>query len=420
MLRRPMNRLIATYVDAFQGLPREIWWLSLALLVNRAGTMVLPFLSLYLTQQIGMQATDAGKLVALFGAGSVAGSAIGGWLSDRIDPMRVQRWTLVMTAGLMLALIGVRSITWLAVLFFLVGLVGDAFRPAMMVAITRASPPELRTRSFALMRLAANAGMAIGPATGGWLASYNYDLLFIVDAATCVGAAVVLLVTLPAIPRPAGSTAPDSVRASFAPLLDIPFMLFMVVVFAVAISFFQVFTVLPLHLRDGYGLAESGIGSILALNAGIIVVVEMVLLRRLERINPLHIAAVGGLLIGGGLAMLPLGPPLAFAIAATVVWTFGEMLLLPISTVIVSRRGGDGNTGGYMGVYMVTFGAAFVVAPWAGTWVYEGFGPVALWSTVGVIGVLVAAGCEGLRPWLSNDSRPGQSAKEPSISETRS
>ena len=419
MLRRPLERLFSTYVDAFSGLPREVWWLSLALLVNRAGTMVLPFLSLYLTQQIGLQTSDAGKLVALFGVGSVTGSALGGWLSDRIDPARVQRWTLVLTAALMFGLIGVDTVPWLAALFFLVGLVGDAFRPAMMVAVTRASPPELRTRSFALMRLAANAGMAIGPATGGWLASYDYNLLFIVDAGTCLGAAAVLLVTLPSIPRPAGSTAPDSVRASLAPLLDVPFLMFMVVVFAVSVSFFQVFTVLPLHLRDFYGLAESGVGTILALNAGIIVLVEMVLLRRLERINPLHIAAVGGLLIGGGLAMLPLGPPLTWAIAATVVWTFGEMLLLPISTVIVSHRGGDSTTGGYMGIYMVTFGAAFVVAPWAGTWVYEHHGPVVLWSAIGLIGILVAAGCETLRPWLDGSRATDQSAKEPSISDTR-
>lgn len=410
MLTRPLHRLVATYVDAFQGLPRTVWWLALALLVNRAGTMVLPFLSLYLTQQIGMQTADAGKLVALFGLGSVTGSAIGGWVSDRVDPMRVQRWTLVVTAALMLALVGVTSIRWLAVLFFLVGLVGDAFRPAMMVAATRAAPPELRTRSFALIRLAANAGMAIGPATGGWLASYNYDLLFIVDAATCAGAAVVLLVTLPSMPRPEGTGTPDSIHASLPPLRDVPFMLFMVAIFAVAVSFFQVFTVLPLHLRDGYGLAESGVGSILALNAGLIVLFEMVLLRRLEHIDPLRIAAVGGLLIGGGLAMLPLGPPLAFAIAATVVWSFGEMLLLPISTVIVSNRGGHQHTGGYMGIYMVTFGAAFVVAPWAGTWVYEHHGAAALWSATGVIGVFVAAAYEGLRPWLRDSTGPGQSA----------
>ncbi|NNK62770.1 MAG: MFS transporter [Gemmatimonadetes bacterium] len=410
MLTRSFRRLIATYVDAFQGLPRTVWWLSLALLVNRAGTMVLPFLSLYLTQQIGLEISEAGKLVALFGVGSVTGSAIGGWVSDRVDPMRVQRWTLVLTAALMLALIGVESVRWLGVLFFLVGLVGDAFRPAMMVAATRAAPPELRTRSFALIRLAANAGMAIGPATGGWLASYDYDLLFVVDAATCLGAAVVLLFTLRSMPRPAGEEAPATVTASFSPLRDAPFMLFMVAIFAVAISFFQVFTVLPLHLRDDYGLAESGIGSILALNAGLIVLVEMILLRRLEHVDPLRIAAVGGLLIGGGLAMLPLGPPLAFAIAATVVWSFGEMLLLPISTVIVSNRGGHQHTGGYMGVYMVTFGAAFVVAPWAGTWVYQNMGAGVLWSATGVIGVLVAAGYEALRPWLRESARPGQSA----------
>lgn len=420
-----MNRLLhsvgRTYVDAYSGLPRAVWWLSLALLVNRAGTMVLPFLSLYLTDRIGLSTPDAGKLVAVFGAGSVAGSALGGWLSDRVDPVRVQRWTLVLSGGLMLALIRVESVAWLGLLFFLVGLIGDAFRPAMMVAVTRSSPPELRTRSFALMRLAANAGMAIGPATGGWLAGFNYDLLFVVDAATCIAAAVVLRLTLRATAPPAEEQAGAGVEASVAPLRDLPFLLFMLVIFAVSVSFFQVFTVLPLHLRDVYGLVESGIGGILALNACIIVVFEMILLRRLERTEPMKIAMVGGLLIGGGLAILPLGPPLSVAILATVVWTIGEMLILPIATVIVSNRGSARRTGGYMGIYMMTFGLAFIVAPWAGTHVYEEFGPGILWSSIGILGLFVATGLQLLRKPMRGGRPPGpQRAMEPSIPETRS
>lgn len=417
---RLFRAITRTYVDAYAGLPREVWWLSAALLVNRAGTMVLPFLSLYLTRQLGLAAPEAGKLVAVFGVGSVAGSALGGWLSDRIDPVRVQRWTLVLTGLLMLALIGVDSVRWLALLFFLVGLVGDAFRPAMMVAVTRCSPPELRTRSFALMRLAANAGMAIGPATGGWLASYDYNLLFMVDAATCVGAAVVLVLALPATPAGDAGSGDGAISGSMAPLRDLPFLLFLLVILAVSVSFFQVFTVLPLHLRDSYGMLESGIGSILALNALIIVAFEMILLRRLERFEPLKIAAVGGLLLGGGLALLPLGPPIGIAVLSTAVWTLGEILLLPISTVIVSNRAGDSNTGGYMGLYMVTFGVAFILAPWLGTLVYARFGPGVLWGAIGLVGVVVATGMLLLRPALDG-GRPGaQSAMEPSMAETRS
>jgi len=400
MLRRLISKLLAVYADAYRDLPREVWLLSLALLVNRAGTMVLPFLSLYLTRELGLPIPEAGKLVAVYGAGAVTGSALGGWLSDRVDPVRVQRWTLVLTGALMLSLIGVTETWLLALLFFLVGMVGDAFRPAMMVAVTRSSTPEQRTRSFALMRLAANAGMAIGPGAGGWLASVNYDILFVVDALTCVGAAVVLLIALPTLPSGGGGEEEDAVRPSLAPARDFPFLMFLVVIFAVSVSFFQVFTVLPLHLRDSYGLQEGSIGSILALNAIIIVVFEMILLRRLERIEPLHVAAVGGLMLGAGLAMLPLGPPLIFAVLATMVWTLGEMLLLPISTVIVASRAGPSNTGGYMGFYLVTFGIAFVVAPWLGTHVYEHYGPGMLWGATGITGLLIAAGCVALRPWL--------------------
>jgi hypothetical protein len=124
-------------------------------------------------------------------------------------------------------------------------------------------------------------------------------------------------------------------------------------------------------------------------------------------------------LIGLGLAILPLGPPVSFAVLATVVWTVGEMLMLPISTVVVSHRGGSSNTGGYMGLYMVTFGLAFIVAPWAGTRVYENFGPAVLWTGIGGLGVLVALSCEALRGALGG-GEAGQRAQEPSISDTRS
>ena len=66
--------LAAAYRDAFSGLPRRVWLISAATLVNRSGTMVLPFLVLYLTAQRGFSTTQAGQTLAMYWIGGVAGS----------------------------------------------------------------------------------------------------------------------------------------------------------------------------------------------------------------------------------------------------------------------------------------------------------------------------------------------------------
>ncbi len=87
-----------SYRDAFSGLPRQVWVLATCLLVNRIGMMVLPFLTLYLKDERGFAVDAAGRMVALYGVGSIAGVTAGGWLSDRFGPRRVQLTSLVLNA----------------------------------------------------------------------------------------------------------------------------------------------------------------------------------------------------------------------------------------------------------------------------------------------------------------------------------
>jgi predicted MFS family arabinose efflux permease len=48
-----LKRGIRKYIDNFRGFSREIWILTLITFINRAGTMVLPFLSKYLKEDLG-------------------------------------------------------------------------------------------------------------------------------------------------------------------------------------------------------------------------------------------------------------------------------------------------------------------------------------------------------------------------------
>jgi predicted MFS family arabinose efflux permease len=187
-----LGQVTSAYREAFRGLPRRVWLLAVVTLVNRSGTMVVPFLSLYLTTQLGYTISQAGRVVALYGIGSVLGSLLGGWLADHIGAVRVVRWSLIGTGAGFLLLSQVHSLWALAATVLSLSVVAEAFRPAMLSSIALAAPPEVRTRSMSLLRLAINLGMSVGPAIGGLLAVKRYLWLFLVDAGTCWAAVAAL------------------------------------------------------------------------------------------------------------------------------------------------------------------------------------------------------------------------------------
>ncbi len=386
----PLRTVISAYRAAFAGLPREVWLLAGALLVNRAGTMVLPFLSLYLTRDLDFTAADAGLIIGCFGLGSMVGSFIGGWLSDRVDPVRVQELSLIASGFGFLAFTHLETFTALAVGVLFLAAISDAFRPALMAAVAHRSPPETRARAFALIRLAANLGMAVGPAAAGILAIYGYVWIFVGDALTCWAAAVMLLATIRA-DVPGGTADRRQARGrDGSPLRDLPFLGFMLFHVVLAMAFFQVWSTVPLFLRSFYGMSERGIGLLLALNALLIVLTEMLLIRAVENRDRMRIVGLGAFLVCCGLAILPFGPGWMVAVLFMVVLTVGEMLSLPITNAIVAERAGTNSVGRYMGVYTLTFSTAFVIGPIAGTAVYQNLGPQYLWYGAGVVGIALA------------------------------
>lgn len=85
-----------TYRNAYSGLSRSTWLLSLVMLINRSGTMVVPFMTLYLTSpQMGYSVGQAGIVFGLFGLGAFSGAFFGGKMTDRIGFYPVQMITLI-------------------------------------------------------------------------------------------------------------------------------------------------------------------------------------------------------------------------------------------------------------------------------------------------------------------------------------
>lgn len=353
------------YRNAYSGLSKELWWLSVVIFINRSGTMVIPFLTVYLTHK-GFTLAQAGYAMAAFGAGSIVGGYIGGRLTDAFGYRWVQAGSLFLNGILFLVLGQMQSLGKVMGCIFILSSLGEAFRPANSAAIAAYSNESNRTRGYSLNRLAVNLGWAIGPAIGGILASRSYTLLFWADGATCILAAALLYLAFPAsknnaVPRKSESTSPP-----LSAYRDKIFLWGMFYIFLVGLCFFQVFSILPVYYKEQLHFNEATIGWTLAMNGLLIAVVEMVLVYKLEsRNNTVGYMMLGAFLIGTSFLVLQIATLLAVAMLSMVVITFGEMLLFPFMNNFWVARSTEANRGQYAAVYTMSFSAAIVLAPTA-------------------------------------------------------
>ena len=239
--------LISSYRNSFMGLSRQTWYLSFVMLVNRSGTMVVPFMTMYLTQQMGVSIGQAGLVMAAFGLGAVAGSLVGGFLSDKVGFYPVQMTALI-GGGILFIILGqIKSFPYICGCTFLLSFVNESFRPANQSAIAWFSKPENRTRSYSLNRLAINLGWAGGGALGGFLAEKNYELLFWVDGITNLAAALLLFLLIPVTKTKLTKEqhAAAAKQKTSSAYNDKPFMGFTLFLLIFSICFFQLFSTVP-------------------------------------------------------------------------------------------------------------------------------------------------------------------------------
>ncbi|RMG56590.1 MAG: MFS transporter [Bacteroidetes bacterium] len=389
------------YREAFAGLSREIWLLSLVSLINRSGAMVLPFLTVYLTHQLHFSLTDAGWIMSAFGAGSIVGSFLGGQLSDRLGYYRVVLYSLLSSGVMFLLLTQVSGFGGFAGGIFLTSLLADAFRPASMVAVTAYSRPENRARSIGLIRLAINLGFSVGPALGGFLAGhYGYQWLFVIDGLTCIGAGFFFWRALP--PRPAADgiekpvPAPGARRAVYR---DGVFGFFLLIQLLTTLVFMQVFSTVPVYFKGEMGLSESGLGLLMAVNGILIVLIEMPLIMILERyLGTAALVGLGAALIGlGYLGLLLPGGAWSVGLVFIAGITVGEMINFPFSNNFAMGRGPEGGQGAYLGLYTMSFSLAHILSPLLGTYIAAHGSFDLLWLLGGALAILAGAGAMLLR-----------------------
>ncbi|MBS1608702.1 MAG: MFS transporter [Bacteroidetes bacterium] len=382
-----------TYRKAYTGLSRSTWLLSTIMLINRSGTMVIPFMTLYLTSPaMGYTIGQAGFVFGLFGAGAFFGAYFGGKLTDKIGFYPVQMITLT-GGGVLFIILGLmKTFPLICAFTFLLSFVNEAFRPANSTAIAAYSREENRTRSYSLNRLAVNLGWATGSALGGILAKHSYQLLFWVDGITNISAALLMWFFLnPPVQAKEVKTV-DTIILQRSAYRDKTYLLFILLVALFGCCFFQFFTNLPIYLKKEWHFTEPFIGSLMAMNGLIITVIEMAVVYNLERKGKNVFFITVGVVLAGT-AYFTLNIPWAghsLAVAMIILITFGEIFSMPFMNSYWISRTQHGNQGQYAALYTMAWSAAQTLGPMAGAQVAQRLGFNWLWWLVGSLSFFVA------------------------------
>ncbi len=392
-----INTTINLYKNAYAGLSRKMWLLAIVMLINRSGTIVLAFMTLYCTH-IGYTMQQGGWVVAIYGMGSLAGAFAGGKISDRFGFYYTQFFSLLCGGILFIVLGQMKSYSAICICTFFLSFVNESFRPANATAIAFYSDAKSRTQSFSLVRLAINLGWGIGSAIGGILASINYHLLFWVDGTTNIIAAFLLLALLPKITlAQQKQVAKQKVKINIAasPYKDKTFLIFIGLQVLFATCFFQLFTTVPLYFKVGLQLNEFLIGIVMSLNGILIALVEMVIVFKLEGRRPyLVLMSYGSIVMAISFLILDIPFFHGFLIASLFMlfMTFAEMMAMPFMSSYYIARSTDDNRGQYAALYTMAWSAAQVIGSSTGTQIVEAIGFFNLWLIVAGVSFAGAAG----------------------------
>lgn len=373
-------------MTSLRALPKAAWFVFAGTFINRMGSLVMPFVTLYLTRH-DFTIDQAGWALLSYGVGNLVATLLGGHLADSIGRRNTMLFSLFSTTVVMCLIPHAETIRTIYTLMFFTGVTGEMYRPAVNALIADIVPEEHRLAAYAANRTALNAGFAFGPSLGGFLAVYSWDLIFYADALTTGLYALIALYALPHGRRSDGSA--NGTRSIWREIMNnVPFLLFALSSFLVGVTFMQINSTYSLQIVNA-GFDPWVFGVFTSFNGLLVVCIELPLVSITRRYSPKVVIVVGYALIGIGMALAVGSKTIPHFFVVMVVFTLGEIISMPMIPTLLARIAPEDSRGRYMGVFGLTWAFALVIGPKAGLVVYA-INPDLWWYICGAIGILAA------------------------------
>ncbi len=366
-----MNEIHASLAQNLRSLPRGAWILFFGTFLNKFGTFVMPFLAIYMTG-LGYTTTQAGLAIASYGCGVLCASILGGYLADRFGRRKTIVLSMFSGAAAMLCLSQAHSLTTFALFGALTGVTGELYRPASSALLADLVPAGQRVTAFGAYRMAFNAGWAFGPAVAGLLAKKSFLWLFVGDAATSVLFGLVAFFALPSGLR--GTQASGSLFDTYRILRDDRRLRQMAcAALLVGLVFVQAFSTMSLEITRA-GFSASVYGLVISVNGALVVLCELPITTITKRFPTRSVIALGYVLIAIGFGSNALTRTLPLLLLTITLFTFGEMISMPVAGAYVADLAPARQRGLYMGTYGLVWSVASICGPGLGMALFAGLG----------------------------------------------
>nr|WP_315249947.1 MFS transporter [uncultured Flavobacterium sp.] len=380
--------MIKKYLDNFKDFPKEIWILTLITFINRAGTMVIPFLSKYMKENLHFTYSQIGWVMVFFGIGSIIGTWLSGKLSDKIGFYKVMVFSLFASGIVFILLQYATTFEELCIGILVLTSIADMFRPAMLVCLKTFTEKEDRVRAYSLTRAAINLGFLFGPVLGGLIImQLGYEYIFYVDGVTCILAIIVFMFFVKEKKIPVKLHKLDKPNVKVSVFKDKPFMLHLIICLITGVLFFQIFTTLPLYHKERFNMTEFDSGLLLSLNGLLILLFELPIVNYVNRnkINNHKVISLGLLLMATSFLLL-LMPFEAVLIPMMFFMTCGVMLTFPFANSFAMDRS-HRQEGKYMAAFTMSYSFAHIFSAKAGMEIIQNFDYESNWMFMTGLGL---------------------------------
>jgi len=392
--------MLSRFSKTYKRFSKDFWLLMVSSFMDMlGGSLIFPFFSLYLTQKFDVGMTEVGTMFLVWALTSgLIGNTVGGALADKFGRKTNIIFGLIASALSALMMVLIDDLIVFYIVIGLIGIFEDIAGPARNAMIADLVPDDLRGDAYGIHRVVFNLAVTIGPAIGGYMATRSFEMLFYADVVLSLLVALFVFKFLPETkPEVSGSPLHEQTLAKTfvgykKVFKDKLFIAFILVSAFSTLMYFNMNSSMSVYLVNYRGLSPEQFGFILTINAGMVVLLQILFTRMTAKWKPLLAIAIGNVLYVVGFTMYGIFDSFTIYIIAMVIITIGEMICAPKEKMIVVNIAPEDMRARYMAISNYAWILPIAIGPLGAGVIMDNFDPRYVWYLAGLIGILAVVG----------------------------